>query len=89
MQALVDNLLDSARLATGGVQPQLHAVGYDEVLAPALASVDAGHLITVQVDETVPPVLADPGLLERVIANPGRERAHRRPRPRCSGPDDR
>jgi two-component system sensor histidine kinase KdpD len=69
LQGLVDNLLDSARLATGGVSPQLRAVGYDDVLARALATLDAGHLITVQVDEAVPPVLADPGLLERVVAN--------------------
>ena len=63
------HLLDSARLATGGVEPQLRAVGYDEILGPALATVDAGHLITVEVDDTAPPVLADPGLLERVVAN--------------------
>ena len=65
----MDNLLDSARLATGGVEPQLRAVGYDEILAPALATVDAGHLVAVEVDDTTPAVLADPGLLERVIAN--------------------
>jgi two-component system, OmpR family, sensor histidine kinase KdpD len=69
LQALVDNLLDSARLAAGSVEPQLRAVGYDEVLAPALATVDAGHLISVHVDGTTRPVLADPGLLERVVAN--------------------
>ena len=69
LQALVDNLLDSARLATGGVHPQLRAVGYDDVLARALATLDAGQLITVEIDEAVPPVLADPGLLERVVAN--------------------
>jgi two-component system, OmpR family, sensor histidine kinase KdpD len=69
LQALVDNLLDSARLAAGGVEPQLRAVGYDEILAPALATVDAGHLVTVELENAVPPVLADPGLLERVVAN--------------------
>ncbi len=69
LQALVDNLLDSARLAAGGVEPQLRAVGYDEVLAPALATVDAGHLVAVELDDTTPAVLADPGLLERVVAN--------------------
>jgi two-component system sensor histidine kinase KdpD len=69
LQALVDNLLDSARLATGAVQPQLRAVGYDEILAPALATVDAGHLVTLDIDNATPPVLADPGLLERVMAN--------------------
>jgi two-component system, OmpR family, sensor histidine kinase KdpD len=69
LQALVDNLLDSARLAAGGVEPQLRAVGYDEVLAPALATVDAGHLVAVELDATTSAVLADPGLLERVVAN--------------------
>jgi two-component system, OmpR family, sensor histidine kinase KdpD len=31
--------------------------------------VDAGHLVAIEVDDTTPTVLADPGLLERVIAN--------------------
>jgi two-component system sensor histidine kinase KdpD len=69
LQALVANLLDSARLAAGGVEPQLRAVGYDEVLAPALATVDAGHRVAVELGHATPPVLADPGLLERVVAN--------------------
>ena len=37
LQAVVDNLLDSARLATGAVIPQLQVVGYDEVVARALS----------------------------------------------------
>jgi len=44
-------------------------VGYDDVLVRALSFVDRGHLVDMQVDDTVPPVLADPGLLERVLAN--------------------
>jgi two-component system sensor histidine kinase KdpD len=69
LQGLVDNLLDSARLATGGVNPQLRAIGYDDVLARALATLDADHLVSVEIDDAIPPVLADPGLLERVLAN--------------------
>ncbi len=69
LQALVANLLDSARLATGGVEPQMRPVGYDEVLGPALATVDAGHLLAFDVDGSAPAVCADPGLLERVVAN--------------------
>lgn len=69
LQGLVDNLLDSARLATGAVLPQLTAVGYDEVVARALSTVDGGHLVTTDVDDTLAAVLADPGLLERVVAN--------------------
>jgi two-component system sensor histidine kinase KdpD len=69
LQALVDNLLDSARLATGAVVPQLRAVGYDEIVARALSIVDGGHRVAVDLDDTLPTVHADPGLLERVVAN--------------------
>lgn len=69
LQGLVDNLLDSARLATGAVVPQLRTVGYDDVVARALSTVDSGHLVATEVDETLPAVLADSGLLERVVAN--------------------
>jgi two-component system, OmpR family, sensor histidine kinase KdpD len=69
LQALVDNLLDSARLATGAAVPQLRPVGYDEVVVRALASLDGGQRVTIEVDSTVPAVHADPGLLERVVAN--------------------
>ncbi|GGS48979.1 sensor histidine kinase [Actinokineospora fastidiosa] len=69
LAGLVDNLLDSSRLATGAVTPQLRPVGYDEVVAQALAGIDERRTVTVDVDEGLPPVLADPGLLERVVAN--------------------
>ncbi|WP_158888912.1 sensor histidine kinase [Amycolatopsis anabasis] len=66
---LVDNLLDSSRLATGAVRPHLRPVGYDEVVAHALANVDGSKSVQVKVDEHLPAVFADPGLLERVVAN--------------------
>ncbi|HWE89587.1 MAG TPA: DUF4118 domain-containing protein [Pseudonocardiaceae bacterium] len=69
LAALVDNLLDSSRLATGAVEPHIRPVGYDEVVAKALASIDNRGLVTVDVDERLPDVLADEGLLERVVAN--------------------
>lgn len=69
LAALVDNLLDSSRLATGAVRPQLRPVGYDEVVAHALSTVDDSRSVVVGVDEHVPAVLGDPGLLERVVAN--------------------
>jgi two-component system sensor histidine kinase KdpD len=47
----------------------LRAVSYDEVAARALSSVDGWPAVAVDVDETLPAVLADPGLLERVVAN--------------------
>ncbi|MEU0528950.1 sensor histidine kinase [Amycolatopsis tolypomycina] len=69
LSGLVDNLLDSSRLATGAVQPLLRPVGYDEVVATALAAVDGGAKIAVDIDDRLPAVTADPGLLERAIAN--------------------
>jgi two-component system sensor histidine kinase KdpD len=69
LTALVDNLLDSSRLAAGAVVPITRPVGYDEVVSLALAGVDGSHRVEVQIDESLPRVLADAGLLERVVAN--------------------
>ncbi|RSD23831.1 sensor histidine kinase [Amycolatopsis eburnea] len=69
LAGLIDNLLDSSRLATGAVRPHLRPVGYDEVVAHALSTVDSSDSVRVAVDDRLPAVLADPGLLERVVAN--------------------
>lgn len=69
LAALVANLLDSSRLATGAVVPQLRPVTYDEAVARALRMIDDRQSVRVEVDETLPSVCADPGLLERVVAN--------------------
>jgi two-component system, OmpR family, sensor histidine kinase KdpD len=69
LTALVDNLLDSSRLAAGAVTPLLAPIGYDEVALRALAGLDGAGRVTLDIDETLPDVLADAGLLERVVAN--------------------
>ncbi len=69
LTALVENLLDSSRLATGAVHPRLQPIGYDDVVAHALATIDRSDAVTVDVPEDLPLVLGDPGLLERVVAN--------------------
>jgi two-component system sensor histidine kinase KdpD len=69
LTGLVANLLDSSRLATGAVHPHLTPIGYDEVVAKALSGLNDTTSIEVDVDEHLPRVLADAGLLERVIAN--------------------
>jgi two-component system sensor histidine kinase KdpD len=69
LTGLVANLLDSSRLATGAVHPHLTPIGYDEVVAKALAGLHDTKSIEVDVDEQLPRVLADAGLLERIIAN--------------------
>ena len=69
LTALVDNLLDSSRLAAGAVTPLLAPIGYDEVAVRALAGLDGAGRVALDIDETLPDVLADAGLLERVVAN--------------------
>nr|WP_245788257.1 sensor histidine kinase KdpD [Amycolatopsis marina] len=69
LAGLVNNLLDSSRLATGAVRPLLRPVGYEEVVAHALSNVDGTESVAVEIDDRLPVVLADPGLLERVVAN--------------------
>jgi two-component system sensor histidine kinase KdpD len=67
---LVGNLLDMSRLQTGAVDLTLRPVAVDEVVASALVGL-ADRLAPVEVDvpETLPPVKADPALLERAFAN--------------------
>jgi two-component system sensor histidine kinase KdpD len=76
LTALVDNLLDSSRLAGGVVQPELKRVYLEEVTQRALLSISRGATglgrggldrVTVDVGDAV--VVADAGLLERVLAN--------------------
>lgn len=76
LTALVGNLLDSSRLAVGVVSPQLRRVYMDEVAHRALVSVGMGArglrraaLNRVEVSVGEVSVLADAGLLERVLAN--------------------
>ncbi len=69
LAGLIDNLLDSSRLATGAVEPNLKPVGYYEVVARALSGLDGRQRVAVDVDERLPLVRADVGLLERVVAN--------------------
>lgn len=71
LTALVTNLLDLSRLQAG-VLPVLAApVGLDEVVERALdsAAPDAAERVVVDVPANLPDLLADAGLLERVIAN--------------------
>lgn len=66
LNRLVENLLDLSRLEAGVLKLNLRPTALEEVLPAALADtpgVEVGNL------EEIPPVLVDPPLLERVIAN--------------------
>jgi two-component system sensor histidine kinase KdpD len=70
LTALVGNLLDMSRIQAGAVAPAPREVGLDEVVPVALAGLgDRALGVDVDVAETLPAVIADPALLERVVAN--------------------
>ncbi len=67
---LVDNLLDMSRLQAGALTLHLAETHLDEILPRALDSLADPYAPVQPLDlEAVPPVLADPPLLERVLAN--------------------
>jgi two-component system sensor histidine kinase KdpD len=65
---LVGNLLDMSRLQTDTVAPLLRDVDLDEVVPMALGDVPS-HSVVLDIPESLPMVSADPGLLERAVAN--------------------
>src|SRR4051794_33656287 len=71
LTGLVDNLLDMSRLQAGAVNPRLAACDLPAVVSRGLAWLDGLDRARVELDwpPDLPPVLADPGLLERVVAN--------------------
>ncbi|MEE2852653.1 MAG: sensor histidine kinase KdpD [Actinomycetota bacterium] len=76
LTALVGNLLDSSRLAAGVIHPELSRVYLEEAVQRALVSIGKGAtgffrsaIDRVKVEVADAMVMADAGLLERVLAN--------------------
>jgi two-component system sensor histidine kinase KdpD len=69
LDALIGNLLDMSRLHTGSLQPFLRPTAIDEVAPVALRGLDASSKLEMAVPDGLPLLRADPGLLERVLAN--------------------
>ena len=69
LDALIGNLLDMSRLHTGSLQPFLRPTAIDEVAPVAVVGLDDSLRLELAVPDGFPLVLADPGLLERVLAN--------------------
>jgi K+-sensing histidine kinase KdpD len=67
---LVENLLSLSRLQAGALSVTLQPVPLDAVVAQALLHTPTGETsVEVDVPDDLPLAYADPGLLERVIAN--------------------
>ena len=70
LDAVVGNLLDASRLQAGAVVVKSEPVALDDVVAAAILSLpEASGKVAVEVPEDLPPVLADRGLLHRVLVN--------------------
>lgn len=69
LESLVSNLLDASRLQAGALSVSIADVGLDEVVARAVVTLPGRERVVLEVPESLPPVRADAGLLERVVAN--------------------
>jgi two-component system sensor histidine kinase KdpD len=70
LQTLVENLLDMSRLQAGAMSVLETPTRLDEVVPLALDALgDEAAGVVVEIPETLPEAVADPALLERVIAN--------------------
>ncbi|WP_427170171.1 DUF4118 domain-containing protein [Arthrobacter sp. 92] len=68
LDLLVGNLLDMSRIASDAVKPLLRPVRWTDVIPAALHGTPAGR-VRVDLPPNMPEIDADPGMLERVIAN--------------------
>ncbi|MEV4343662.1 DUF4118 domain-containing protein [Actinoplanes sp. NPDC049596] len=70
LDRLVANLLDMSRLQAGALGVGLVDIGAEEVIPRALDDLGPdGRTVALHIPDDVPPVRADPGLLERVLVN--------------------
>jgi two-component system sensor histidine kinase KdpD len=70
LTALIENLLDMSRLQAGAMAVETRPVAVEEVVARAMDDLgEGGRSVHLEVPPDLPMVLADPGLLERVLVN--------------------
>ncbi len=66
---LIGNLLDMSRIQTGSIAPHADELSLDDVVAQATMPLTDADRVRTRFDEGLPPVWADAGLLDRVLAN--------------------
>ena len=70
LDTVIGNLLDASRLEAGAIKPATRLVALDDVVPAALATISGLRSpVEVDISPELPLVVADPGLLERAIAN--------------------
>jgi two-component system, OmpR family, sensor histidine kinase KdpD len=68
LDGLVSNLLDMSRITADSVAPLIRPVYWADIVAEALRG-SAAERVMVVLPDNMPPIDADPGMLERVVAN--------------------
>lgn len=69
LTALVTNLLDLSRLQADALGVALRPVGIDDVLRKVVATLSDSDRVALDVSASLPEIVTDPGLVERVLAN--------------------
>ena len=69
LDALIGNLLDLSRLETGSVQAHSHSIDLLDAVVSTVRTTSEPGRVEVDIGPDVPPVQADLGLLDRVLAN--------------------
>jgi two-component system, OmpR family, sensor histidine kinase KdpD len=69
LNALISNLLDMSRIQTGAVQLFVRPTSLEEVAPLVVHAVDGATTLQFEMSEDLPLFSADPGLLERALAN--------------------
>lgn len=68
LDRLVSNLLDMSRITADSISPLIRPVYWADVVGEAVRGADPNR-VRILLPDNMPPVEADPGLLERVVAN--------------------
>ncbi len=66
---LIGNLLDMSRIQTGSITPHAGELALGDVVESARTPLVGAERVRTRFDEDCPPVYADAGLLDRVLAN--------------------
>jgi two-component system sensor histidine kinase KdpD len=69
MTRFLANIMDMTRLETGEVAPRLEAVALADLLALSISRVPGLAQVAIEIPHDLPPVQADPTLLEQILVN--------------------
>jgi two-component system sensor histidine kinase KdpD len=69
MTRFLGNIMEMTRLESGEIVPRRVTIALDEVVQAAIARVPGGAPVAVDLPAALPPLVADPSLLEQVMVN--------------------